>query len=440
MVGLRRWTVVVVVATGAAACADRSTAEGGGSGSDSGSSSSSSADESSSSGDVPEPTMLLHAVQLAIGVEHSCARLDDGTVACWGSGAVGELGDGESGSMHDRWLPERVPGLEGVVELAASWRNTCARLDDGTVRCWGDNGLGQLGNGDSGQGVHSATPVVVSELDDAIDIGVGPSNACAVRQSGDVVCWGVDDADKLGFAAPECGPFVVMRDVPMEYTTPCQATPMAVPGLQGAVEVIVGANTVCARAGDGTVACIGANNTVGQLGNGTTDPPAMPPVPSAVVGAADVAVVGVADSGGCLLQPDATVACWGGNSYGELGRDLQFDDFATTPTVIDTLAGVDTLVVAGGTVCAIAAGQPSCWGDVNYLFEVAPDPGSAAVGHPSALPQPQDIVELQTTGFHACARFADDTVTCWGPSDRGQLGVRPTDVIEYEFTPVRWNG
>ncbi len=435
MVAWQRWTLGLACA---AACADRTAADGG-DGTGSGTSTSS-ADASSSSGEVPEPTMLLHAVQLAIGVEHSCARLDDGTVACWGSGGVGELGDGQSGPMYDRWLPERVPGLEQVVELEASWRHTCARLGDGTVRCWGDNTLGQLGNGSSGQDAHEPTPVVVSELDDAIEIGVGPSNACAVRQSGDVVCWGAADADKLGFAAPECGPFVVMRDVPMEYTTPCQATPAVVPGLQGAVEVSVGANTVCARAGDGTVQCIGATNQVGQLGNGTTDPPAMPPVPTAVAGAADIVAVGVGNAGGCMLQPDATVACWGGNSYGELGRDLEYDDFAPTPTSIASLTGVDALVVAGQTICVLAAGQPSCWGDVNYIFEVEPEPGSAAVGHPSALPQPHDVVELDTTGFHACARFADDTVTCWGPSDRGQLGVRPDDVLQYEFAPVRWNG
>lgn len=421
---------------GLSACSDRATADG----SESGDSSSTSSGESEASSTGDEPTMLLHAQQLAVGVSHSCALLHDGTVACWGAGELGTLGDGSSGDGHSRWRPQRVPGLAGVVEVVALWNQTCALVDDGTVRCWGDGARGQLGNGRSGEDVIEASPVIVSDLDDAVHLAVGPRNVCAIRASGDVVCWGAADDAMFGVTAPDCGPYILQRDTPMEYYAPCQSTPATVPGLHEVVDLAVGATMVCATLGDGRVQCIGAHDEVGQLGDGDTGMPMSPPVPVDVVGLVAPLALRVGEQGACALQTDATVACWGGNTFGQLGLELDDLEHVDVPTTITSLAGVDALVVADDTVCAVAAGDPWCWGDVNYVFEVEPVPGSAAVAHPTLLPQPRDIVELATGGFHSCARFADDTVTCWGPSDTGQLGIDADDVLDFGFALVRWDG
>lgn len=76
---------------------------------------------------------------------HSCARLDTGAVRCWGDNERGQVGDG---STTDRLIPSDVSGLLNVVAVSAGSQHTCALLSDNTLQCWGANGVGQLGTGD----------------------------------------------------------------------------------------------------------------------------------------------------------------------------------------------------------------------------------------------------------------------------------------------------
>ena len=107
---------------------------------------------------------LAGVAQIAAGGLHTCARMNDGTVQCWGSDADGELGFNsketcngtEAEPCATRATP--VPGLDHVVEIALGRRHSCARLDGGAVKCWGWNGYGQLGDG--GKKSH-ATPTTV---------------------------------------------------------------------------------------------------------------------------------------------------------------------------------------------------------------------------------------------------------------------------------------
>ena len=100
---------------------------------------------------------------ITAGGGHSCAILDDGSVRCWGYGANGELGYGNKNSLGD----QRTPGSVGPVDLgpgrtataiSAGWRHTCALLDDGSVRCWGNGGSGRLGYGDQNNVGDKQTP------------------------------------------------------------------------------------------------------------------------------------------------------------------------------------------------------------------------------------------------------------------------------------------
>ena len=94
---------------------------------------------------------------LVAGGFHNCARLNDGTVRCWGDNFDGQLGDGGS---TDRLTPVAVSGLANATALVAGHFHTCALLTDGTVRCWGDNWYGQLGDGSS---TWRLTPVAVRD-------------------------------------------------------------------------------------------------------------------------------------------------------------------------------------------------------------------------------------------------------------------------------------
>jgi alpha-tubulin suppressor-like RCC1 family protein len=84
-------------------------------------------------------------VGLSCGGAHCCAVLADATVRCWGDNVAGQLGDG---STSDRSTAVTVPGLSQVVQLTTRGNgHTCARRTDGTLVCWGLNATSQLGDG-----------------------------------------------------------------------------------------------------------------------------------------------------------------------------------------------------------------------------------------------------------------------------------------------------
>jgi alpha-tubulin suppressor-like RCC1 family protein len=85
------------------------------------------------------------AVAISAGRASTCAILDDGSVSCWGSNYYGQGGDGTSISKNTP--TQTVPLGQVAVAISVGWRHTCALLDDDSVRCWGVNSEGQLGDG-----------------------------------------------------------------------------------------------------------------------------------------------------------------------------------------------------------------------------------------------------------------------------------------------------
>jgi alpha-tubulin suppressor-like RCC1 family protein len=90
----------------------------------------------------------LNATRLVAGVGHYCVVTNNRSVRCWGSNSLGQIGDGGSGAL--RWPPSGPSSLDGRVVGLGSGANayhTCAILDDGSLQCWGMNQQGQLGGG-----------------------------------------------------------------------------------------------------------------------------------------------------------------------------------------------------------------------------------------------------------------------------------------------------
>ena len=129
---------------------------------------------------------------VAAGGDHTCVRLNDGTVRCWGDNRYGQLGDG---STAPRLTPVQVTGLDRARVLVAGFDHTCALLDDGTARCWGGNYDGQLGNGRWEQEV---VPVAVAQLQGANDLAAGQQHTCATLIDGTAKCWGRNESGQLG--------------------------------------------------------------------------------------------------------------------------------------------------------------------------------------------------------------------------------------------------
>lgn len=132
--------------------------------------------------------------QLAAGGAHTCARKTDATLWCWGNNDHGQIGPG-GGSLSSGPVELTALGTE-TAEVTAGAAHTCVRKTNGTVWCWGDNAFGQLGDGSS---TASAAPVPVTALGaSVVEVSAGASHTCARKQDGTLWCWGDNNFGQLG--------------------------------------------------------------------------------------------------------------------------------------------------------------------------------------------------------------------------------------------------
>src|SRR5947208_4628233 len=133
------------------------------------------------------------ATAVDLGAFYSCALLQDGTVRCWGQNDLGQLGDGTTTNAS---TPVAVAGIGGAAALTAGGFHTCVRFPDGTIQCWGRNNAGQLGDPGT-TAFQSPTPVRVAGLT-ATAVTAGGFHTCALPGDGTVRCWGQNDLGQLG--------------------------------------------------------------------------------------------------------------------------------------------------------------------------------------------------------------------------------------------------
>jgi alpha-tubulin suppressor-like RCC1 family protein len=153
----------------------------------------------------PQPVEVVGVsgvVAVACGGYHTCALLDDGTVECWGANVSGQLGNGtQSTFLTDLSPPAPVVGLAGVTALAAGDQHTCALLGDRTVQCWGRDIFGQVGTTAPASGPAVVLPTPVEGLTDVSAIAAGQDFTCAVLADTTIRCWGANTSGQLGNGA-----------------------------------------------------------------------------------------------------------------------------------------------------------------------------------------------------------------------------------------------
>jgi alpha-tubulin suppressor-like RCC1 family protein len=195
-------------------------------------------------------TGLRGATAVAVASAYTCAVAGDGTVDCWGQDVTLGIGAPMSNCFGTPCasVPAPVVGLAGAIAIAAGSVFRCALLFDGTVRCWGQNDLGELGNG---SGTSVSTPTVVSGLAGAAAVTTSRRHACALLRTGTVKCWGANSSGQLG-----------------DGTRTDSSSPVDVVGLAGVSTVAAGADFTCAGLADGSIRCWGSNAS-GELGDGT---------------------------------------------------------------------------------------------------------------------------------------------------------------------------
>lgn len=257
--------------------------------------------------------------QIAVGLIHACALITDGTVRCWGININGQLGVESIENCGDGTLPYptacsrtpmEVPGLQNVARLALGSVHSCALLHDGSVRCWGSNQVGQLGApapdlcrgpaGGTGEACARA-PQTVPGVVDAERLVVGGSIAVAFTRAGNALVWGNDTDHRLFGGQRELHAWAPGPSLEVSHIT----------------QLVIGqtAEHACALLDDATVRCWGSND-MGQLGLGGAV--ASVQAPTIVPGLQDVAELASSDHT-CARSCDGTIRCWGANALGQIG-------------------------------------------------------------------------------------------------------------------------
>ncbi|MEP7121148.1 MAG: hypothetical protein ABJE95_09570 [Byssovorax sp.] len=235
---------------------------------------------------------------VAAGGLHTCAVTAAGAALCWGENSSGELGDGTAAASL---VPVAVKGLSsGVTAVAVGFGHSCAITGAKTVKCWGLDKYGELGNGAASE-VPVKTPVDVKGLVSVAAIASSSLHTCALDTSGLVSCWGHNLDGELG-----------------NGTTADSSVPQGVMGLPDGVTAIgVGTSHTCAVTKEGGVKCWG-NNSFGQLGDGSIMKSSSPVDVQGL--SSGVVAVALGFDHTCAVLTTGAVKCWGGNFYSQLGN------------------------------------------------------------------------------------------------------------------------
>lgn len=365
--------------------------------------------------------------QVSAGDSHSCAVTVSGAVHCWGANTVfGVLGNGSSSASP---VPVPVAGISGAVEVRAGAFHTCARLTDGSARCWGKGSGGALVQGSFDNSMLPVTVWGFGPAGPARQIGVGAEHTCILQQSGQPFCAGRNDWGQAALAPNPA------------------SQPWSVP-LLNVNEIAVGAYHSCARVG-GTVSCWG-QNTSGQLGNGSAVTSSNTPV--TVTGISTAIALSAGRSHTCaLLAPGgvlsmSSVVCWGDNAAGQLGTGSN-GGFSNTPVTVANLgsSGNTPDVVAAGaqhTCARLLDATVQCWGLASYGAVGDGSDGTVAyrlspttVGglRPAGAAANAATTSLTAGNNTSCVIMSDGGIRCWGANDYGQGGHGHNS--NYQTTP-----
>ncbi len=383
---------------------------------------------------------LTDVLQMVGGFAHTLALLSDGTVRAWGDNTYGQLGDG---TYSFSLTPEKVRDesgtgyLSGVSQVAAGGYHSMALFkEDGSVVAWGKNDRGQLGNGDDGGNSVAIPTKVVTPDGDGVLVGVsqisaGGSHSLALKD-GNVLAWGDNTYGQLGNGWSGADEF---SSVPLEVLSAGEGSD----SLSGISQVSAGGyHSLALLEADGSVLAWG-NNSYGQLGDGTTSNRAIPVNVLGLGGYGNLSGVSQIAAGGhhSLAIKDGSVLAWGDNEFGQLGDNTTTK--RSTPVLVSGLSNV-TQIAAGydHSVALSNDGTVDTWGSTG-IPEWGPHCGWFCGPPPLVSPWSKipvtvsgllDVARIGAGGYHSLAILNDGSAKSWGDNTYFQLGAGSTETTE----------
>jgi len=393
-------------------------------------------------------------IQLVAGQAHTCGLKSTGAVQCWGDNSYGQLGDGSV--VDDALVPTNVSGISNALSLGTSRLHICATLADGTAKCWGRNQNGEIGNNSIVTPVR--IPAAVQSLSDIREVSGGDGFSCARLADGTSKCWGLGQNGRLGTGNNTSSLVPVLVTIPLgvagvtetaidfehgcaavaDGTAACwgknsngqlgntangpaasQLTRFSAAGIK-IVDVETGGSHSCALRSDGNIMCVGLNDK-GQLGLGNTT---STPTPTLVPSFTGIKALALGTASSCALTAAGDVSCWGDHADGKLGVGAPTGN-VTAPKSVTGLPKVKALAVGWEHQCALSvAGEVWCWGK-NDKGQVTGTVGTF-ITSATKVTGVANAVAIATGGAHSCALLADGTAKCWGDNASTQLGVTGT--------------
>jgi alpha-tubulin suppressor-like RCC1 family protein len=291
--------------------------------------------------------------------------------------------------------------------VSAGAHHTCGLRQPGTLFCWGDNSVGQLGS----DRTRSRTPSQIVSFADWTDVRCGGDNCCARRNGGQLFCWGGNQDGSVG--SGQAG----------KVPSPTQISPDNgfLPGFS------VGIGHACAIWSDRELACWG-RNAEGQLGIGRSRPNQRNPAQVQPGMNIEWSSVAVGQEHTCGVRLDGRLSCWGGNIDAELGVVLDEPDGVASKTDLPVLVDTnnDWVAIAAGAfyTCGIRRSQDLfCWGRGSL--------GQLGLGVKERVELParvgtNDWIRVGLGVTHSCGIDVHRQVYCWGDNTAGQLGTGDT--------------
>jgi prepilin-type N-terminal cleavage/methylation domain-containing protein len=358
----------------------------------------------------------LAALDVGVNYSHSCAVTSTGSVKCWGQNTSGKLGNGTGSNSAS---PVDVVGVSSAVSVSAGGDHTCVVLSDKTIQCWGENGSGELGNNSTSD---SSSPVNVYGITNALSVDTSSyQSSCALLADGSVKCWGQNTYGKLG-----------------NNSTVNSSVPVNVYGITNAVGLSVGHVSSCALLAGGSVKCWGSN-PVGQLGDGSTTGS---PIPVSVTGITNAVDVSTSTGGNfsCAVISGGTVKCWGENAYGTLGNSATASANSSVPVNVLNITNAVSVTAGTNHACALLNdGFVQCWG-LNTDNEIG-DGSTTRRNVPTFVSGITNAKHIKAGVSTTCALLTDTSLKCWGRNviigflGDGTANVRSTPVYVLGFTP-----